>query len=144
MAKQIFVNLPVKDLNKSIEFFKKLEFEFNTQFTDDKAACMIIADNIFAMLLLEKYFRTFTKKDIVDAKTGTEVLIALDAESREKVDELIKKALNAGGSLYAEPQDHGWMYGHSFADLDGHQWEILYMDEDALKQSQTELAEEKK
>jgi len=132
MSKNIFVNLPVKDLSKSMEFFTKLGFKFNPQFTDDKAACMIIGENIYAMLLLEKFFKTFTKKEISDAKKSTEVLIAIDTESREKVDEMINKAVKAGGSIYNKPQDHGWMYGHSFADLDGHQWEVLYMDEDAI------------
>jgi len=132
MSKNIFVNLPVKDLSKSMEFFTKLGFKFNPQFTDDKAACMIIGENIYAMLLLEKFFKTFTKKEISNAKKSTEVLIAVDTESREKVDEMINKAIKAGGSIYNKPQDHGWMYGHSFADLDGHQWEVLYMDEDAI------------
>jgi len=133
MAKQIFVNLPIKDLEKTISFFKHLGFTFNDQFTDDKAACMIINDgSIYAMLITEAYFKTFTKKSIADAKKTTEVLIALDTESKEEVDELVKKAIEAGGSLYAEPQDHGWMYQHSFADLDGHQWELLYMDESKL------------
>ena len=132
MSKNIFVNLPVKDLSKSMEFFTKLGFKFNPQFTDDKAACMIIGENIYAMLLLEKFFKTFTKKEISNAKKSTEVLIAVDTESREKVDEMINKAVKAGGSIYNNPQDHGWMYGHSFADLDGHQWEVLYMDEDAI------------
>lgn len=128
MAKQIFVNLPVKDLKKSMGFFTKLGFTFNPQFTDDNAACMIIGENIYSMLLMEKFFKGFTKKEISDAKKTTEVLIAIDAESREKVDELIRKAVAAGGTIYRDPDDHGWMYSHSFADLDGHQWEVLYMD----------------
>ena len=132
MAKQIFINLPVKDISKSISFFKKLGFKFNPRFTDDKAACMIIGENIFAMLLLEKFFKTFTKKEIADAKKTTEVLIAIDAQTRKAVDQMVKKAVEAGGSIYNKPQDHGWMYGHSFADPDGHQWEVLYMDEGAM------------
>ena len=136
MATKIFVNLPVKDLKKSIDFFTKLGFTFNPQFTDNKAACLIIGENIFAMLLMEPFFKTFTKKEISDATKNTEVLIAIDVDSREKVDEMVKKAIGAGGSIYKEPQDHGWMYGHSFEDLDGHQWEVLYMDESALKQRQ--------
>jgi predicted lactoylglutathione lyase len=132
MAKQIFINLPVKDLKKSMAFFEKLGFKFNMQFTDDKAACMIIGENIYAMLLLEKFFKTFTNKEIADAKKTTEVLIAIDAESKNSVDEMIRKAINAGGSTYRNPQDQGWMYGHSFADLDGHQWEVLYMDESQI------------
>jgi len=132
MAKQIFINLPVKDLKKTMTFFKKLGFTFNMQFTDDKAACMIIGENIYAMLLLEKFFKTFTNKEIADAKKTTEVLIAIDAESRQSVDEMIRKAVEAGGLTYRNPQDNGWMYGHSFADLDGHQWEVLYLDESQM------------
>ncbi|HEX5651651.1 MAG TPA: VOC family protein [Chitinophagaceae bacterium] len=140
MATKIFVNLPVRNLQRSIEFFTKLGFTFNPQFTDDKATCMIIGENIFAMLLVEERFKDFTRKPISDASKTTEVLIALDAESREKVDEIVKKAVEAGGSIYAEPQDHGWMYGHSFADPDGHQWEILYMDESAIPQMEEQGA----
>ncbi len=132
MVKQIFVNLPVKDLKKSMEFFTKLGFTFNPQFTDDKAACLVIGENIYAMLLTEPFFKTFTKKEISDAKKTTEVLIAIDANSREEVDQMVKNAVEAGGSIYREPQDHGWMYGHSFADLDDHQWEVLYMDTSKL------------
>ncbi len=134
MATQIFVNLPVRDLDKSMAFFAKLGFAFNPQFTDEKAACMIIGENIYAMLLVEPFFKTFTRKEIVNAHKGTEVLIALDAASRDEVKEMVKKAIEAGGLSYMEPQDHGWMYQHSFADLDGHQWEILYMDESAIPQ----------
>lgn len=132
MAKKIFVNLPVKDLNRSIEFFTRLGFTFSPQFTDETATCMILGENLFAMLLTEKKFKEFTKKEICDAKKSTEVLIALDVESKEKVNEAIKKAVEAGGSIYREPTDHGWMYEHSFADLDGHQWELVFMDEKAI------------
>jgi len=135
MASRIFVNLPVKDLQKSIDFFTKVGFDFNPQFTDDKATCMIIGENIFAMLLVEERFKDFTKKPISDATKATEVLIALDAESREQVDEIVSSAVKAGGSIYTDPQDYGWMYSHSFADLDGHQWEFLYMDESAIPES---------
>lgn len=134
MAKKIFVNLPVKDLKRSVDFFTSLGFSFNPQFTDEQATCMIIGENIYAMLLVENRFKDFTNKKISDAKTSTEVLIALDAESRQAVDDMVKKAAEAGGTIYREPEDHGWMYGHSFADPDGHQWEILYMDEKALPQ----------
>ena len=132
MAKKIFINLPVKNLQKSIGFFTRLGFTFNAQFTDDKATCMIIGENIFAMLLVEERFKDFTKKEISDATKTTEVLIAIDAESRENVDEMVRNAIAAGGSTYTDPSDDGWMYGHSFADLDGHQWEVLYMDENAI------------
>lgn len=128
MAKQIFVNLPVKDLKKSMDFFTKLGFTFNPQFTDDNAACMIIGENIYSMLLMEKFFKGFTKKEISDAKKTTEVLVAIDVNSREEVDNMVSKAVDAGGKIYRDPDDHGWMYSHSFADLDGHQWEVLYMD----------------
>lgn len=132
MAKQIFINLPVKDLSKSMAFFTRLGFSFNRQFTNEEAACMIIGENIFAMLLTEKRFLDFTKKQIADASKTTEVLIAIDAETREQVTEMITNAIASGGSVYMEPADHGWMYQHSFADLDGHQWEVLFMDESKL------------
>lgn len=132
MATKIFVNLPVRNLEKSMEFFTKLGFSFNMQFTNHEAACMVIGENIFAMLLTRERFQDFTKKEISDAAKATEVLIAIDAESREQVDEIVQKAVAAGGSLYMEPQDHGWMYYHNFADLDGHQWEIIYMDPAAV------------
>lgn len=132
MVSKIYINLAVKDLQKSIAFFKEIGFTFNPQFTDESAACMIIAENIFAMLVIEKRFKDFTKKEICDARKNTEVLLALDVESREKVDEIIQKAVNAGGSIYMEAQDYGWMYSHNFEDLDGHQWEIFYMDESAI------------
>ncbi len=129
---QIFVNLPVKDLNKTIEFFTKLGFKFNPKFTDKNATCMIIGENIFAMLLVEKFFKTFIKKEIADARKTTEVLNAIAVESRNKVDEIISRAKKAGGKEPREAQDHGWMYGRSFEDLDGHIWEIFYMDESKM------------
>jgi uncharacterized protein len=130
---KIFVNLPVKDLNKTLEFFTKLGFKFNPQFTDENATCMIVGDDIFVMLLVEKFFKTFTKKQISDTSKNTEVIVALSVEGREKVDQMINKAIEAGGRESREPQDHGWMYGRSFEDIDGHLWEIIYMDESALK-----------
>jgi len=132
MATQIFINLPVKDLKRSIDFFTKLGFLFNPQFTDDSATCMIIGENIYAMLLVEDRFRGFTKKSISDAGKYTEVLIAIDAESKEAVDDMVAKAFDAGGTVDKQAQDDGWMYGHGFADPDGHQWEVLYMDESAI------------
>ena len=133
MTTQIFVNLPVKDLNRTVEFFKRLGFTFNPQFTDENATCMIINDNIFVMLLVEKFFKTFTKKEICDTTKDTEVIIALSTESREKVDEMMQNVFEAGGKESREPQDHGWMYGRSFQDINDHLWEIIYMDEKALK-----------
>jgi uncharacterized protein len=133
LTTQIFVNLPVKDLSRTVEFFNRLGFTFNPQFTDENATCMIINDNIFVMLLVEKFFKTFTKKEICDTTKNTEVIIALSTESREKVDEMMQNVFEAGGKESREPQDHGWMYGRSFQDINGHLWEIIYMDEKALK-----------
>lgn len=129
MEKKVFINLPVKDLKKSMEFFQGLGYSFNPQFTDEKAACMVISEHIYSMLLTEEYFKTFTKKSISDAKKLTEVLIALDFASREEVQGIVAKAKKLGATVYADAQDHGWMYQHSFADLDGHQWELVYMDQ---------------
>jgi predicted lactoylglutathione lyase len=134
-AGQIFVNLPVKDLNKSVEFFTKVGFEFNPQFTDANATCMIIGENIFAMLLVEDYFKTFIKKEISDATKSTEVIVALSFENKEQVDELVNKALAAGGTASNDPIDHGFMYSWSFQDPDGHIWELFYMDESAIEQN---------
>jgi uncharacterized protein len=133
MATKIFVNLPVKNLNKSIEFFSQLGFRFNQQFTDETATCMIVTDDIFAMLLTEEKFKTFTPKEICDAKKYSEVLVALSYDSRSDVDDMVRKAIAAGGSTYNEPQDHGFMYAHGFQDLDGHIWEIFYMDPSFVK-----------
>jgi hypothetical protein len=126
----------VKDLSRTVEFFKKLGFAFNAQFTDENATCMIINDNIFVMLLVEKFFKSFTKKEICDTTKDTEVIIALSTKSREKVDEMMQKVFKAGGKESREPQDHGWMYGRSFQDINGHLWEIIYMDEKALKNNE--------
>ena len=133
MATKIFVNLPVKDLNKSIEFFTKLRFSFNQQFTDETATCMIVTDDIFVMLLTIEKFKTFTPNEICDAKKYTEVLVCLSLESRPRVDEMVRKAVAAGGATYNEPQDHGFMYGHGFQDLDGHIWELIYMEPGAVQ-----------
>jgi uncharacterized protein len=132
MATQIFVNLPVKDLNKSVDFFTKLGYEFNSQFTDENATCMIVAENIFVMLLVEKFFKTFTPKEICDTAKSAEVLVALSFESRAEVDAMVAKAIAAGGTTYNEPKDHGFMYQHGFQDLDGHIWEIFFMEESAV------------
>ena len=134
MSRQIFVNLPVKNLNKSIDFFTRLGYIFNPQFTDETAACMIISNDIFVMLLTEAKFQIFTPKAICDAATSTEVLVCLSCESREEVDDMVRKAVAAGGTTYNEPQDHGLMYGHGFQDLDGHIWELICMEPGAAKQ----------
>jgi len=135
MARQIFINLPVKNLDNTIEFFTKLRFTFNPQFTDEKAACMIIGENIYAMLLVEKFFRGFIPgKNITDTKDNIEVLTAISAESREEVDKMIENATKSGGKEYRKASDYGWMYSRAFQDLDGHIWEVLYMDEDKMPQ----------
>ena len=128
MPTQIFVNLPVKDLGKSMDFFKSLGFAFNPQFTDETAACMVVSGDIYVMLLTNAKFKEFTPKEICDATTSTEVLVALSCESRPSVDEFVRKAVAAGGSTYSDPKDYGFMYAHGFQDLDGHIWEVFHMD----------------
>lgn len=128
MHKHIFVNLPVKDLARSRAFFSSVGFDFNPQFSNDEGACMIIGENIYAMLLVERFFQGFTSKPIADAKASTEVLTCLSCESREEVDALVAKALAAGGRAPNPKQDHGFMYGHGFEDPDGHIWELSWMD----------------
>jgi uncharacterized protein len=135
MSTKLFVNLPVKDLDKSMEFFAKLGYSFNPQFTDKTAACMILSDDQFVMLLTHEKFQGFSPNKICDATKNTEVLLALSLEHRENVDEIVRKAVAAGGNTYNEPQDHGFMYSHGFQDLDGHVWEVFYMDQSALTQS---------
>lgn len=132
MARKIFVNLPIKNLAASTAFFTKLGFTFNAQFTDENATCMVVSDDIFVMLLVEPFFSNFIDKPIADAKAVTEVILALSAESRAEVDDIVGKAVAAGGRESQDPRDHGWMYQRSFEDLDGHQWELAYMDEAAL------------
>lgn len=128
MSTKLFANLAVKDLKKSMDFFSKLGFAFNPQFTDENAACMIIGEDNFAMLIVPDFFKNFTTKEISDANKFTEVILSLTAESREKVDELVDKALKSGATLTEFTQDLGWMYERGFSDLDGHQWEFFYMD----------------
>lgn len=128
MPKQIFVNLPVKNLDKSMAFFKALGFKFNAQFTDKTAACMVISDTIFAMLLTHAKFKEFTKKPIADAKKSTEVLIALSVDSKAHVKRYVEKAMAAGGKQARPAKDHGFMVEHAFEDLDGHIWEVFWMD----------------
>jgi predicted lactoylglutathione lyase len=133
MATKIFVNLPVKDLKKSMDFFKALGYSFNPQFTDDTAACMVISEDIYAMLLTYAKFKDFTPKAICDATKNTEVLIALSLDSRDQVKEIVAKAVAAGGSTYADPKDYGFMLQHGFQDLDGHLWEVIHIDPSAIK-----------
>lgn len=137
MIKQIFVNLPVKDLNKTKQFFGKLGFTFNPQFTDEKAAAMEMGDNIFAMLVTKPFFKTFIKKEIADSSKTTEVINAVSVDTKEKVDEMVEKALKAGGKTYKDPDDYGWMYSRAFQDLDGHLWEVLSMDLSKLPKKET-------
>ncbi|GAA4662639.1 MULTISPECIES: VOC family protein [Amycolatopsis] len=136
MSTKIFVNLPVKDLTKSLEFFAKLGYSSNPQFTDENAGCVVISEHIYAMLLTEPFFKNFTKKAIVDATTSTEVITALSTDTREAVDELVDKALAAGAQVANEPMDMGFMYSRSFSDLDGHLWEVVYMDPNHVQEQQ--------
>ena len=129
----IFVNLPVKDLPASERFFGELGFGFESQFTDDTAACMVISEDIYAMLLTHAKFKEFTPNAICDATKSTEVLVCLSCEDREQVAELTRKALAASGKRYSEPKDHGFMIQDGFQDLDGHIWELIYMDPAAIK-----------
>jgi predicted lactoylglutathione lyase len=131
-TRKLFVNLPVRDLKRSVEFFTQLGFTFNPRFTDANATCMIVSDEAFVMLLEEERFRDFTRKQIADTGTHSEGLFAFDCESRAEVDRLTEIALAAGAKQAMETQDHGFMYTRSFYDLDGHHWEIFWMDPAAL------------
>ena len=128
MNKQIWVNLPVKNLNRSVEFFTKLGYTFNPQFTDENATCMVVGENIFVMLVVEKFFQSFIDKPISDATKSTEVMMGLSCASRAEVDEMVCKAVAAGGASPRKPQDHGFMYGHGYEDLDGHIWDLFYIE----------------
>ncbi|MBA3930010.1 MAG: glyoxalase/bleomycin resistance/extradiol dioxygenase family protein [Xanthomonas sp.] len=132
MTTQIFVNLPVRDLPASTAFFNALGYATNPNFSNDDASCIVVSDTIYVMLLVEPFFQGFTRKAICDARTHTEAILCLSAESRAGVDALADKALAAGGSETLEAKDYGFMYQRSFQDLDGHQWEIVHMDEDAM------------
>jgi hypothetical protein len=128
----MFVNLPVRDLQRSVEFFTRLGFTFNPQFTDEHATCMLVGEDAFVMLLVTERFRDFTKKQLCDTSTHTEGLVALSCASRAEVDEMVKTAIAAGGTHAVDPIDHGFMYGWSFYDLDGHHWEVFHMDPQAV------------
>lgn len=132
-SRKIFVNLAVRDLQKSKDFFSKLGFGFDPRFTDEKAACMVISSEAYVMLLAEPFFKTFTKREICDTSKQTEGLFALSCASRAEVDDMVKKATAAGGTRAMDPQDHGFMYASSFYDPDGHHWEVLWMDPAALQ-----------
>jgi predicted lactoylglutathione lyase len=132
LSRKLFVNLGVRDLEASIEFFSELGFAFDPRFTDESATCMILSEEAFVMLLVEDRFKDFTSKALCDAGTHTEAILAISAESREQVDVLVDTALDCGGRPANEPMDHGFMYGRSFQDVDGHLWEVIWMDPDAL------------
>lgn len=127
-TRQVFVNLSVKDLNRTKEFFTLLGFEFNAQFTNDQGACMIISEQAYVMLLVEPFFKTFTTKQICDASKESEAITALSCSSRAEVDEMVQRALEAGAKPALPPQDHGFMYSRSFYDIDDHHWELVWMD----------------
>ena len=132
MARQLFVNLPVEHLDRTIAFFTALGFGFNPKFTDENATCLVISEHIQVMLLTKPFFSGFTKKPIADARDVTETLLALSCESREEVDALVAKAVAAGAATPMPANDHGFMYQHGFEDPDGHQWEVFWMDESAM------------
>ncbi|MEM5455616.1 VOC family protein [Paraburkholderia phytofirmans] len=131
MHKQIYVNLAVDNLERSKAFFSAIGLSFEPQFTNGQAACLILGENIYAMLLVKDLFKSFTRKSLCDPKESTEALVGLSCESREEVDALVAKALAAGGTVPRAPQDYGFMYGHGFEDIDGHIWELIHMDPNA-------------
>ncbi len=131
--RKLFVNLAVSDLQRSIAFFRGLGFEFNPQFTDEKAACMVVSEEAFVMLLTSQYLKTFTQRELCDTTRQNEALVALSCTSREEVDRLVNQAVTSGGKHTGVPkQDHGFMYGWSFYDPDGHHWELIWMDLQAV------------
>lgn len=131
--RKLFVNIAVRDLKKSMDFFSSLGFTFNKQFTDEKAACMVVNEDAYFMLLTEPFFRTFTNRQPADTSRETEGMFALSCESRQEVDDIVRRAIDAGGTHAKDPIDHGFMYGWSFYDLDGHHWEVLWMDPNAVQ-----------
>lgn len=134
MVTKIYVNLAVKDMNRAKEFYTSLGFTINQSFTDESATCMAVSENMYIMLITEKRFSDFTQKEIADSHRYAESIISIDQESRSKVDEMVRKAITAGGFSYNEAEDFGWKYQHGFTDPDGHQWEVLFMNEEALHQ----------
>jgi predicted lactoylglutathione lyase len=131
MIRKIFVNLPIRDMERSQAFFRALGFDFEPRFTNEQGACLVITEDIYAMLLVEPFFQGFTKLPIADARKTTEVLIALSCDSREEVSDLVRRAVEAGGTTPNAAVDHGFMFQHGFADPDGHQWEVFWMDPNA-------------
>jgi predicted lactoylglutathione lyase len=133
VARKLFVNIPVRDLQRSIEFFETLGFTFNTQFTDATATCMLVGEDAFFMLMTAEKFQEFSKRPMGDARRETNALFAIGVDSRDEVDTLVETALAAGGSNATDPQDHGFMYVRTFYDLDGHHWEVFWMDPSAVQ-----------
>ncbi|MCY7693105.1 VOC family protein [Bacillus altitudinis] len=129
-SKHLYINLPVKHVNESKDFFEQLGFDFQQELTNEHAACFVMNETITVMLLSFKHFQSISEKELVDARNGAEVIISLQVETREEVDELVERAIAAGGSPFKEKQDHDFMYGWSFQDRDGHLWEVFYMDEE--------------
>jgi predicted lactoylglutathione lyase len=140
-SRLIFVNVPTKDLEASKAFFGELGFAFDEKFTDESCACMIVSEQAYVMLLAESRFADFTSKPVADANASTEAILCVSAESRDAVDAFADTALGAGGSPAGEPMDHGFMYGRSFHDLDGHLWEVMWMSPEAVEQGPPEMAE---
>ncbi|HET6701574.1 MAG TPA: VOC family protein [Gemmatimonadaceae bacterium] len=131
--RKLFVNIPVRDLQRSIDFFETLGFTFNTQFTDATATCMLVGEDAYFMLLTAEKFKEFSKRPVGDAQRETNALFAISVNSRDEVDTLVEKALATGGARAADPQDHGFMYVRSFYDLDGQHWEVFWMDPSAIQ-----------
>jgi predicted lactoylglutathione lyase len=140
MSRMIFVNLPVQDLAKSVDFFASLGFEFNEQFSDDRATCMVVSEQAYVMLLTEAKFADFTTKPLADAREATGAILAVSAESREAVDAFADAALAAGATRATDPMDLGFMYQRTFHDLDGHQWEVVWMSPEAVEQGPADMA----
>lgn len=137
-SRKIFVNLAVENLGRAVDFFTELGFKFDPRFTDETGTCMIVSDEAYVMLLMKDKFKDFTKKELADSTRETEAIISLSAESREQVDEIVHKALAAGGSAANEPMDMAFMYGWSFQDPDGHLWEVFHMDMSAMQEAERE------
>lgn len=140
MSRLLFLNLPVKDLDASVAFFTQLGFAFNPKFTDESATCMIVNEQAYVMLLVQPRFADFTTKPLADAHATTGSIACVSADSREAVDAFADAALGAGAAPAKDPQDYGFMYSRSFADLDGHHWEVMWMDPEAAEQGPAEYA----
>jgi predicted lactoylglutathione lyase len=140
-SRLIFVNLPVRNLAASSAFFRALGFAFDEKFTDESCACMVVSEQAYVMLLVESRFADFTTKPVVDARVSTEAILCVSAESREAVDAFADAALDAGAGRAGEPMDHGFMYGRSFNDLDGHVWEVMWMSPEAVEQGPADMAQ---